>query len=78
MRELNGVRGTADAEVLTLATGYGSPCQRPDTLSLEAESTLGREQPSYIIACVRAAVWGNGDGNEIAPTERCEGAIRAC
>ena len=44
--------GTADGEVLTFAAGYGSRCQRRDTVSPAKEGTLfGGDQPRHI--CLR-------------------------
>ena len=70
---LSAATGTADGEVLTFAGGYGSQCQRHDTLSPGSREPSSEEitQVRYLLPLAEQ-FGGNGDGNEIAPTERCE------
>src|SRR6266581_8440820 len=74
---LSAATGTADGEVLTFAGGYGSRCQRHDTLSPGSREPSSEEitQVRYLLPL--AEQFGcKGDGDEIAPTERCEERLR--
>ena len=63
--------------VLTLAGGYGSRCQRLDTLSAGSRKPSAQEISQVIYLLTLAEQFGcNGDGDEIAPTERCEERLR--
>jgi hypothetical protein len=62
---------------LVLAGGFDSRCQRRDTLSPEnrKSSSEATRQVTYLLAA--AEQFGcKGDGDEIAPTERCEQGLR--
>jgi len=64
--------------VLTLAGGYGSRCQRRDTLSPGSREPSSEEISQVTYLLTLAEQFGcKGNGDEIAPTERCRGAITA-
>src|SRR6266404_4906843 len=63
--------------VLTLAGGYGSRCQRRDTLSPGSRKPSAEEISQVMHLRMLAEQFGcKGDGDEIAPTESCEERLR--
>jgi len=71
-RGLSAAVGTADGEVLTFAAGYGSRCQRRDTVSPGSRNPLRtRSVKSYLLTLAEQLGY-KGDGDEIAPIESCE------
>jgi hypothetical protein len=59
--------------VLTLAGGYGSRCQCRDTVSPGSREPSSEEFSQVMYLLTLAEQLGRkSDGDEIAPTERCE------
>ena len=59
--------------VLTFGDGYGSRCQQRDTqLPGSRKPSSGEISQVVYLHTLAEHLGGNGDGNEIAPTERCE------
>src|SRR5258708_17775157 len=76
-RGLSAAAGTAEGTVLTLEGGYGNRCQRRDTLSPGSRKPSSEEISQVIYLLTLAEQFGcKGDGDEIAPTERCEERLR--
>src|ERR1700686_5460749 len=62
---------------VTLGGGYGSRCQRHDTLSPGSRELSSEEISQVIYLLTLAEQFGcKGDGDEIAPTDRCEERLR--
>ena len=63
--------------VLTLAGGYGSRCQRRDTVSPGSREPSSEEigQVIYLLTLAEQFGW-KGDGDEIARAERQEERLR--
>ena len=60
-----------------IGDGYGSRCQQRDTPSPGSRKPSSGEISQVIYLLTLAEQFGgNGDGNEIAPTERCEERLR--
>src|SRR5438309_9581164 len=63
--------------VVTLAGGYGSSCQRRDSVSPGSRGLSSEEISQVIYLLTLAEQFGcKGDGNEIASTERCAERLR--
>ena len=76
-RWLSAAAGTADRDRADIAGGYGSRCQRRDTLSPGSRKPSSEEisQVIYLLTLLEHFDC-KGDGDEIAPTDRCEEQLR--